>query len=103
MSRGITEAEFQQRILDLAMMRGWKVCHFRPARTERGWRTPIQGNKGFPDLVLARRGTVIFAELKAERGNLSTDQEAWGIAIGPRFLVWRPSDWPEVQKILEVA
>lgn len=97
----ISEADLQQRIIDLALLRGWHIAHFRAARTEKGWRTPVQGHKGFPDLVLARRGRIIFAELKAANGKMSAEQEEWGIQLGARFVLWRPNDWPSIQRILE--
>lgn len=101
MSLALSERELQQRIIDLAQLCGWRVAHFRPARTDKGWRTPMQGNKGFPDLVLARRGEVIIAELKSDKGKMSADQEEWATAIGARFVLWRPRDWNEIQSILK--
>jgi hypothetical protein len=51
-----SEASFLEQIIDLAHLFGWRVAHFRAARTFSGWRTPVQGDgKGFPDLVLCRR------------------------------------------------
>ena len=59
---------------------------------------------GFPDLVLARRGTVLFRELKREvRSDLDEGQSRWFEAIDPDqndIAVWRPSDWPKVQQWL---
>ena len=60
----------------------------------------MQGHIGFPDLVLAREGVVIFAELKAEKGRLRPDQEKWIAALGACY-VWRPSDWPAILQILD--
>lgn len=54
---------------------------------------------GFPDLVLVHR-TVIYAELKAQKGRVSEAQKAWHEALraaGEEVHVWRPSDWPEVE------
>ena len=111
----MTEAELMAAVIDLARLLGWRVHHCRPARTGQGWRTPITGHAGFPDLVLARRGVVIFAELKSERGKVSPDQREWLQALSgdtrvaatrrgpervravgvvdPRVFVWRPADW----------
>jgi hypothetical protein len=90
-------------VIDLARLLKWRVAHFRPARTAKGWRTPVQADgAGFPDLVLVR-DRVIYAELKSETGRLSTDQEAWRDAIlgaGGLWYCWRPSDWPEVVAVL---
>ena len=110
--RPITEAQFQQQVIQLAQLRGWLVHHTRPARIKvRGvetYRTPIAGHTGFPDLVLARRGRVVFAELKAQTGQLREDQIRWrdAMSIPDRkeyagWFVWRPSDWAEIERVLE--
>lgn len=87
----MNEAEFQQAVIDIAKLRGWRVAHFRPARTAKGWRTPVQGHAGFPDLVLARRGRVLFIELKSDKGRITADQLAWAKELGEAFRVWRPA------------
>ena len=100
-----TEAEFQTLVIDYAHLMGWRVAHFRPAQTGKGWRTAMQGDPGFFDLVLARNGQVIFAELKSEKGVMTGAQWAWYHAVKDHAIavyahIWRPSDWPEIQKIL---
>jgi hypothetical protein len=92
----ISEAQFQQRVLDLARLRGWHVTHFRAVFTSGKWRTPLSGHAGFPDLVLARGGRVIIAELKSSTGRLSAEQQAWLAALGPHGRLWRPRDWPAI-------
>ena len=87
----MTEEQLGDTVIGLAHLFGWKIVHFRPARTERGWRTLMQGDTGFPDLVIARDGQVIFAELKSAKGRLRPDQEAWINALGFCY-VWRPAD-----------
>jgi len=101
-----TEAEFQDVVLELAGVCGWMVHHVRPARMKDGsWRTPVQGDVGFPDLVLVRDGRIVFAELKSERGRLSAAQKDWlgelrkaaawcGVSVVVEL--WRPSDWDDV-------
>ena len=91
MNNLMSEAQFTSAVIDFAKYRGWMVCHFRPARTTRGWRTPIEGDKGFPDLALARNGVVIFAELKFGKANLRPDQERWAAAL-PGLYVWTPAN-----------
>lgn len=95
-----SEADFQTWVIGYAQLRGWRVAHFRPARTGRGWRTPMQGDPGFPDLVLARNGEIIFAELKAERGRLSAEQSQWAFALGRVWWEWRPRDRDMIEEIL---
>ena len=98
--------------LATAQLRGWLVHHTRPARIKvRGmetYRTPIAGHAGFPDLVLARRGRVIYAELKAQGGQLREDQIRWRDAMCPPerqafcgWFLWRPSDWAQIERVLE--
>ena len=91
-----TEAQFQQRIVDLATMLGWHCIHFRSVYTSGRWRTPLTGHAGFPDLVLARNGVVIAAELKTARGRLTAEQQAWLRALGDHGRIWRPSDWDTI-------
>lgn len=95
----ISEAAFQQSVIDLAKLYGWRVAHFRPCHTNRGWRTPMQGDIGFPDLVLARDGEVIFAELKSENGKMTPDQKTWAEHL-PGCYVWRPSDMDTINALL---
>ena len=112
-----TEQQLLDATVDLAMHCGWAVHHDRPARRAgHRWATAIQGHAGFPDLVLARRGVVLFRELKGYQANgrlgrLSSEQRDWGRQIDPAwpgsvprhdcherrtlpFDVWTPDDWP---------
>jgi hypothetical protein len=99
-----TEAEFQDQIIELAHLFGWRVAHFRPAQTRRGWRTPVSADgQGFPDLLMTRRNRCIAAELKSAGGKVSADQTAWLEAFGAAGIedhVWRPSDFDAVVEAL---
>src|SRR4051794_27414866 len=58
------EAVFQDQVIEIAHIYRWRVAHFRPAQTSRGWRTPVAADgMGFPDLVLIRQPEMIIAEL----------------------------------------
>jgi hypothetical protein len=97
----LTEAAFQKQVIDLAHLHRWRVAHFRPARTTVGgketWRTAVSADgAGFPDLVLARNGVVLFRELKSDHGKASPDQLAWLLAV--RGAIWRPADWDRIEK-----
>jgi hypothetical protein len=107
----VIEAELQAAVIECAQILGWRVAHFRAAKTERGWRTPVQGDgKGFPDLVLVngRLGRVMFVELKAAAGRVSVEQDDWlgrlMLATGSNLqvAVWRPKDWisGEIERVL---
>jgi len=97
----VSEEAFQRQVIALARLYGWRVAHFRSARTAKGWRTPVEGDKGFMDLVLARSGVVIIPELKTDVGIISADQQEWLDAIGSQARVWRPRDWAEIELTLK--
>lgn len=101
----MNEREFMGRIVDLARTYGWSVAHFRPARTEKGWRTAVAyDGQGFPDLVLCHpQHGVIFAEVKAEGGRLSIEQERWLRDLdraGARVFGWWPKHWDGIVAVL---
>lgn len=93
MKLDISEAAFQSVVTDYAELVGWTWCHFRPARTDKGYRTAMSGRKGFPDLVFAHSGRVLFVELKTQRGVVSADQRHWLDQLGEHARLWRPADW----------
>jgi len=100
----MTEAELQQNIIELANLLGWRAAHFRPALCKVGgrmvYRTAVSGQgKGFPDLVLARSGRVLFIEVKSSKGRLSPEQQEW-LDVLPNSYCWRPEDWERIVEIL---
>lgn len=84
-------------VVGLAKLTGWRVMHQRPARTAQGWRTTIVGDKGFPDVVLAKNSCTVFLELKGPGAYPSIDQLHWLRALGPRAAVVRPEDWAHIE------
>ncbi len=103
----MSEAELQAAIMQLAGVFGWRRAHFRPAQLPSGrWATHMEGETGWPDLVLARPGRLLIYELKRDGKDPTPEQEAWlnvlrtvpGIRVG----VWRPEDWRsgEIERIL---
>ncbi len=95
----ISEEQFLNLIVDTAYTCGWLVHHGRTAWTSKGYRTPIQGDAGFPDLFLARPPRVLVVELKSEKGKLSAEQKAWGEILkqcpGIKYYQWRPSQFDD--------
>ena len=94
----ISENVFLDLVLRLAKMNGWRVAHFRTARTKHGgFLTPVQGDgKGYPDLTMVRGDRLIFAELKAERGSMEPEQKEWLAELkttGAEVYKWKPRDW----------
>jgi hypothetical protein len=102
----LLETAFQDAIAYVARLHGWKMAHFRPARTNGSWATAVSyDGKGFPDLVLVhpKRGIVIFVEVKSESGKVSSDQAEWLAnlaAAGARTRTWYPADWPDIVPFL---
>lgn len=100
-NRALSEADFQRRVMDYAKLRNWMVCHYRPARKIDGqWRTALEGDPGAPDLILARGGRVILAELKSDSGQASEAQNRWLRAAGMNGRLWRPKHWDQIMKEL---
>jgi hypothetical protein len=94
----MSEAELQKAVIELARRLGWRTAHFRPGMTQTGrWVTAVQGDgKGFPDLVLAKNGVVLFVELKAKVGRISKEQEEWLWELPhDHSFVWRPEHWAD--------
>lgn len=96
----LSETDFSDTVIALARWNRWRVVHFRPAQTTKGWRTPFTGDKGFVDLVLARAGVVLLAELKSDTGRLGPGQPEWAEAIGAQYRLWRPIDMEKIRKEL---
>ena len=64
----ISEKDFQQTVIDVAHLNGWKVFHpYDSRRSEPGW----------PDLCLVRGAVCIFLELKSEKGHETLAQKEW--------------------------
>lgn len=108
----MSEDELLDNVLDLVGVLGYLVHHDRPAAGSRGeWSTAIQGDAGFPDLVLGhpQTGALFFVELKREGKNPTPDQGLWLETFAIRHpddalivQVWRPRDWlsGKIERIL---
>jgi hypothetical protein len=103
----VREREFQSQVTQLAELLGYRWCHWRPAMTQHGWRTPVSGplGKGFPDLFLLRERDrrAMWVELKSEHGRLTPYQTAVHAAMraaGLEVRVWRPSQIEEIAEVL---
>ena len=105
------EKDFQQSIIEYAELCGWFVYHV--ARVKRQLRAAT--SVGYPDLTLLRGSQMIFAELKVGNNRLTEDQRRWmdrfnyffhdiylsSKAFRGGVYVWRPEDWPEIERILK--
>ncbi|SDG95856.1 VRR-NUC domain-containing protein [Klenkia brasiliensis] len=90
----MTEAQFQQAVVDLARRRGWLAFHTHDSRRGLG--------AGFPDLVLVHEATgeLLFVELKTTSGRVSQVQQQWLDALqrgGHDARVWRPAHFSTCQ------
>lgn len=96
----ITEAQLQRTVVDLAEVLGWRVFHDHDSRLNRA---------GLPDLILVRRGRLIFAELKRRTGRLRPAQAAWLADLAQvaqastgavEAYLWRPADLDTIGQVL---
>lgn len=105
----MTEREFQREVIRYARSRGWMVAHFgnsvKIVRQGSTYKTiPDPDAAGFPDLVMARRGRLVFAELKAKGKKPTEKQRAWlDVLESPNHevYVWQPDAMVEIERILE--
>ncbi len=91
----MSEAELRAAVVALAKRAGWLVFSLPIAKTRR----PVKDAVGYPDLTLARDHDVLWIELKAEKGELSTDQWRWFDNL-PRMLIIRPQDLDDLDRVL---
>jgi hypothetical protein len=85
----MTEDELREHVLDLAASLGLLAFYKGDSRL-------LATPKGFPDLVLAGPGGVLFREIKTETGRLTDDQARWIQMLrrgGADVKVWQPVDW----------
>ena len=85
----VSEAQWQQTVIEAAELFGWWVFHDHDSR---------RNQAGFPDLVLIRPPRVMFLELKRETGKVSKAQKGVLDMLdecpGVEADVARPSNWP---------
>jgi hypothetical protein len=92
-----TEADLQDAVEGEAERWGWLRYHTRVSWKSAG---------GFPDLVLARGGRVIVAELKGPRGAVEPEQRRWldelRLCEGIEVYVWTFDEWDsgEIARVL---
>lgn len=125
-----SERQFQEGVVQFALLRGWAVQHDRATNTPmicgpcsrrkraaegRGavryqcpsCRRPppnIRNASGWPDLVLARPPRLIIVELKSQAGRVKPEQDRWLKLLracpGIETYLWRPDDWDDIEGIL---
>jgi hypothetical protein len=108
--RDVTGGELQAGIEQLAEMLGWWWVHFRPAKTKKGWRTPVEGplGEGWPDLFLAHpiNRRILAIECKREIDDPVTPAQELVHSVfeasGIRIYTARPSSLREPIQTSEV-
>jgi len=104
MTLPLFETGLQATVIDIAHLYGWKVAYFRPARTEKGYRTPVGADgKGWPDLILVRLERLIAAELKVGSRRATLEQLEWLERLrmaGAETYIWRETDLEAIKQIL---
>jgi hypothetical protein len=107
----MTEQAFTNELLKWAKTFRWRAFHVR--NSGHGGNTYVQGDRGFPDLVLVRPPRLIFAELKVGKNKPTPEQADWLSALAENSqdvygmpsaavetYVWRPEMWSEILVIL---
>lgn len=105
----LTERRFMQQVLRYAELMGWRWWHDRATNAPRACKhckrklSLPRNESGHPDLLLIRRPRVVWAELKAQRTPVTDAQRDWITelrACDQEAYVWRPDDWPEIERVL---
>lgn len=92
------ERDFQRQFTRAADMTHWLNYHTVNSKKSR---------RGFPDSVLVKGSTLLFAELKVPPNDLSPEQKVWIQALSRvervEVHVWTPDDREEISKRLARA
>ncbi len=106
-TRKTEEADLQTEIIEHLQTLGYLVAHFRPAKTAKGWRTPVEGDgEGFPDIIAVhpQAGRCVVLELKSSSGRVSDAQLEWLRAFqgvsSTTVTVVRPESWSDLRALL---
>ena len=93
--RNRPEQTFQREVQEFARANEWIDWHVLRSKGMRA---------GFPDLVLLRPPELIWVELKAPNGKVTTAQKEMHDmlrACGQTIYVWKPEDWDEIIEVLK--
>ena len=91
MLREVTEADWQNIVINIGRLNGWSVYWpppNRPGRNGAVWAITA----GWPDLAFVREGEFFMAELKRELGHVTEEQDEWIRLLrsaGVECYVWR--------------
>lgn len=102
----LSEASFQQQVIDVALLKGWKWFHAPRAqhRTREGRVYVENVTAGWPDLTLVRGDRMVCMELKSRTGKATAAQIGWIVALnaipGVEAFVARPADLALIVNLL---
>ncbi len=85
----MTERQLLDAVRDACRWSGLLVYHTYDSR---------RSEPGYPDVTVCGPRGVLFRELKAERGRLTSEQRTWLDRLtqaGADARVWWPDDWPD--------
>lgn len=94
----VDEKTFMQQVVTALRLLGYMVYHTLDSRGS---------EPGYPDLfaVHPEQQRLLVIELKSEKGQLTAAQARWLQTLEGRVVqthVWRPSSWPEIERVLWV-
>lgn len=104
--RGRPEGDFEDQVVTVAKLRGWKCFHQRDSRMQfAGKLVGDPDAKGWPDWVFVRGPRMVIAELKAAGKSPTPEQREWLAALRgvPALEVhlWRPKDFDTIVQVLQ--
>lgn len=93
MTTKLTEAAWRREVIEFARRHGWLVSYIPNS-------VRVVGDRGVPDLVLARAGVVLLIELKRDGARATANQLRWLKQIGAGGRLWSPADRAEMERTL---
>ena len=90
----MNETPWRNEVIEFARRHGWLVSYIPNS-------VHVVGDRGVPDLVLARAGVVLLVELKGDTtGSPPATQRRWLRQAGSHGRLWRPADREQAFKEL---
>jgi hypothetical protein len=99
-TRHSSEDELLLAVTEALSLTGWRWQHVR-----RSDAAIVQGMTGWPDIIAIHptRAIAMALELKADRGQVSGEQAAWGAClelVGIPFRIVRPDDLDSILRVI---
>ena len=95
-----SEHQFQKAVCKLFVDHGWRAYRHPDSR-----KANVSSTPGFPDLVFAKPGLLVFAECKMPGKRPSDEQIIWltnlasSASYSSLVFLWCPEGWPEIEKV----